>query len=91
MATENKHIVIFKNETITLTHHEIQGYWLYDKLEGMNLAMRAKTEHEAFAEAIKHYQKYYAEATKKLKDITKKVDDFVSQFVDDEDMRPENY
>jgi hypothetical protein len=86
-----KHIVIFKNDTITLTHHEIQKYWLYDKAAGMNLAMRAETEHEAFAEAIGYYQERLAQTKKELKDITKKVDSFLEQFRDDEDMRPENY
>jgi hypothetical protein len=91
MNTPIKHVVIFKNDTITLTHHEIQGYWLYDKTQGMNLAMRAKTEQDAFIQAIMYYQKSYSEATKKFKDITKKVDSFLEQFRDDEQMRPENY
>jgi glucuronate isomerase len=91
MATDNKHIVIFKNDTITLTHHEIQGYWLHDKTQGMNLSMRAKTEQEAFIQALTYYQKSYADATKKLKDITNKVDSFLDKFRDDEEMRPENY
>jgi len=91
MNTTNKHTLIFKNDTITLTYHEVQKYWLYDKIEGMNLAMRAKTEQEAFAEAITHYQKRLTETKKELKDINQKVNSFLDQFRDDEEMRPENY
>lgn len=53
--TTHKHQVIFKNETITLTEGN-NGFWLYDETRGMNLAMRAKTEREAWVEAISYYQ-----------------------------------
>ena len=91
MNATNKHTVIFKNDTIVLSYHEREKFWLYDKIAGMNLAMRAETEQEAFAEAITHYQKRLIETKKELKDITKKVDSFLEQFRDNEEMRPEHY
>ena len=51
------------------------GYWLYDYTRGMNLSMKAKTEADAFTEAITYYQK----RTKKLEDelkVLKNVKDY---------------
>ena len=43
-------------DTISLTEQK-DGFWLYDKTRGMNLAMRAETEQAAFLEALSYYQK----------------------------------
>jgi len=61
------------------------GFWLYDRTQGMNLSIRAKTPQDAFVEALTYYQRmlaYYQEAHGEL---TKKVDAFVSQFVLDDE------
>ncbi len=81
-----KHISIFKNETIDLTKPPSKDdFWLYDKTRGMNLAMSAKTEREAFIQALTYYQKRLTEVEKDLKDIETKVEKFVSNFIDNED------
>jgi len=58
------------------------GFWLYDKTRGMNLAMRAKTERDAFTEALYYYQKRLTEVEQAHRALTQKVDAFVDQFVD---------
>lgn len=48
--------------TETLSLSECQdGFWLYDKVVGMNLAMRAKDEREALTKALTYYQNRYTE------------------------------
>lgn len=61
------------------------GFWLYDWTRGMNLSMRAKTAQDAFVEALTYYQDRLKEVEGELKELTLKVDAFVSQFVPDED------
>jgi hypothetical protein len=81
-----KYISIFKNETISLTRHQSKDdFWLYDETRGMNIAMYAKTEREAFIQALTYYQKRLTKVEKDLKDIETKVEKFVSNFIDDED------
>lgn len=73
------HIVIFKNETITLSKHK-EDYWLYDKTRGMNLAMGTKTEQEAFISALTYYQKRLCEVEKMFNSLEDKVNNFVESF-----------
>jgi hypothetical protein len=61
------------------------GFWLYDKTRGMNLAMRAKTPQDAFVEALTYYQRRLQEVELAHKDLSAKVDAFVAQFTDDEE------
>lgn len=61
-----------------------QGFWLYDKTRGMNLAMRAKTETEAFVKALHYYQRRLIEVEQSYKGLSSKVDAFVAQFVEEE-------
>jgi hypothetical protein len=61
------------------------GFWLYDKTRGMNLSMKAKTERQAFVEALTYYQKQTAECEKALHDITEKVESFVELFTPPEE------
>lgn len=76
-----KHIIIFKNETITLTKDPNKDdFWLYDKTRGMNLAMNAKTEQEAFVLALTYYQKRLSEVEKEFNSLKDKVDSFVESF-----------
>lgn len=70
-------------ETVGLTECT-DGFWLYDKTRGMNLSMRAQTEQQAFLEALIYYQKRLIEVEKDHNELAKKVESFVSQFVDDE-------
>lgn len=70
-------------ETLTLSECT-DGFWLYDKTRGMNLSMRAKTPQDAFVECITYYQRRLAKVEGEHRELSAKVDAFVSQFVDDE-------
>jgi len=61
------------------------GWWLYDTTRGMNLSMRAKTEREAFTEALTYYQGRLGEVEKAYASLRSQVDSFVSQFKEEED------
>lgn len=79
---------IFKTETLQMTTHH-DGFWLYDKVLGMNLAMRAKTEREAFVEALEYYQRKLAESVDGLRCLTKKVRSFVQTMHDECEITPD--
>lgn len=82
----SKYNTLFKSETLTLSESTIgKGFWLWDETRGMNLAMRAKSEREAFTEAIYYYQKRLKQVEGEYKDLSTKVNMFVSQFVEEED------
>lgn len=71
-----------KNTTLVLTDSLTMseckdGYWLYDYTRGMNLSMRAKTQEDAFVEALTYYQK----KTKKVEDELKKLNVSISIFI----------
>lgn len=53
------------------------GLWLYDTTRGMNLSMRAKTETEAFVEALDYYQGRLAEVEKAHAELQGMVEKFV--------------
>lgn len=61
-----------------------QGYWIYDKTRGMNLAMGIPNKDDAFIEVIHYYQRMLAETECSLADLQDKVDSFVSQFIEGE-------
>lgn len=63
-----------------------RGFWLYDETRGMNLSMRAKTPQDAFVEALTYYQRRLAEVEAAHKSLTAKVDAFIAQFGDAEDV-----
>ena len=44
--------VVFENNLFQLSRNST-GYWIWSKLLKHNIAMRAKTEHDAYVEAIK--------------------------------------
>lgn len=79
------HELIFKNDNLTLTNHPTKGYWLYDRTRGMNLAMRAETEREAFVEALAYYHRRLPAVEAAHKELCKKVEVFVGQFIEDAD------
>ena len=75
---------IFKIDTPSL-HECTDGYYLYDYVVGMNIAMRAKTEQDAYIEALLYYQKRLSETKAMYKDLKDKVDGFLSQVIVDDD------
>lgn len=80
-----KHINSTKlTETLKLSECS-DGFWLYDKTRGMNLSMRAKTTQDAFVECISYYQKRLAEVENEHRELTAKVEAFVSQFMEGDD------
>jgi len=80
-----KHINSTKlTETLTLSECS-DGFWLYDNTRGMNLSMRAKTTQDAFVECITYYQERLAQVEGEQRELTAKVDAFVSQFVESDD------
>lgn len=73
-------------DTLAITECK-DGFWLYDKVRGMNLAMKADTEQAAFTKAIMYYQDRLPRKEKELKELQSKVKTFVNQFIDkDEDI-----
>lgn len=70
-------------DTLALTECR-DGFWLYDKTRGMNLAMRAATPEAAFVKALTYYQRRLAEVETEHASLGAKVEAFISQFVTDE-------
>lgn len=70
---------VFKNDTLSL-HECNDGYYLYDYVVGMNISMRAKTEQDAFIEALMYYQKRLAEVKVDYKVLNDKVQNFISEL-----------
>jgi len=71
-------------ETLGLT--VVKGrYWLYDKTRGMNLAMRAATEQEAFVKALTYYQDHLQQVEGELKALKNLVESFVDAVQGDEE------
>lgn len=54
-----------------------RGWWLWDETRGMNLAIRAETERDAFVEALEYYQSRLAQVEAEHKELSKRVDAFV--------------
>lgn len=78
--------VVKLSDTLSLCEYKSGGhlgFWLYDKTRGMNLAMRAKTDTDAFVEALTYYQNRLTTVEADHANLRKKVDSFVAQFVDD--------
>ena len=78
-----KYTTVFENDTINLSNGH-DGYWLYDETRSMNLSMKAKTEQEAFVETILYYQQRLIEIETAYKKIKNQVDNFVSQFTEND-------
>ena len=60
------------------------GWWLYDKVVGMNLGMRCKSPDDAFVDALTYYQKRLTVSEERYTNLSGKVEKFISQFVEDE-------
>lgn len=75
------------SKTLTLCEFESggsKGFWLYDKTRGMNLAMRAKTERDAFVEALEYYQERLTEVEAKHRFLKVQVDAFVTKVMEED-------
>lgn len=73
------------SDTLTLSECS-DGFWLYDKTRGMNLSMRAKTQTDAFVEAIKYYQERLKSVEASYFSLNKKVEEFVESVAGKEDI-----
>jgi hypothetical protein len=60
------------------------GFWLYDKTRGMNLAMHAESERNAFVHALHYYQTRLTQVEKEHAYLQAQVQAFVGQFVGDD-------
>lgn len=83
------------NESLTICecHRDSerpQGFWIYDKIAGMNLAMGNPDRDAAFVEVIEYYQKRLQSTTQALNCLQNRVDTFVAQFIDTNDCEGEN-
>ena len=73
--------------TDTLTISECKdGYWLYDKTRGMNLSMRAKTEQDAYVDAITYYQKRCVKIEEEKKKLYDSVNNFIESLSDNDEV-----
>lgn len=72
-------------DTLTISEDK-DGYWLYDKTRGMNLAMKAKTEQDAYIDAITYYQKRCAEVEHKKKKLYDSVNSFIESLSENDDI-----
>lgn len=75
---------VFKIDTLSL-HECTDGYYLYDYVVGMNISMRAKTEQDAYIEALLYYQRRLVEVKTDYKTLNAKVESFLCQFDRDDE------
>ena len=68
----------------TDSRHGSFGFWLWDDIRGMNLAMRAKTERAAFVKALLYYQNRLVKVEEERNTLSSKVNSFLSQFTDED-------
>lgn len=84
MANNKGNKRVYKFDTFSLTECK-DGFYLYDYIEGMNIAMYAKTEQEAHIKAIEYYQRTLKRIRAEHKALSDKVDHFLEQFKNDDD------
>lgn len=65
------------SDTLSLSECK-DGWWLYDKAAGMNLAMKAASERQAFIEALSYYQ----DRTQELSADSSKRQQFMESLYD---------
>lgn len=70
-------------DTIAITECA-NGWWLYDKTRGMNLAMRSKSERDAFVKALEYYQERLTYMDKVYHSLKCKVNNFVNVFAEED-------
>jgi hypothetical protein len=71
------------SDTLFLTEDTNGHFWMWDQTRGMNVAMRAKSEREAFVKALSYYQNRLTEVETEHATLNTKVQSFLSQFQDD--------
>lgn len=86
--SNNSNILIFKNNTLQLNQCR-DGFWLYDKTQKMNLAMRATGEREAFIEALEYYQKRLEELQTDHVRLRRELNRFVQILHEDHEITPD--
>lgn len=72
------------SETLTLTQYT-DGFWLYDRMRGCNLSMRAESEEDALLKALWYYQNRFSDLESEYKSLKSKVDNFIGSVVDSND------
>ena len=75
---------VFVVDTLSLTECK-DGYYLYDKTQGMNIAMRAKTEQDACIEGLLYYSKKLSKVELDYKILNSRVQDFLLSFPHDDE------
>ena len=75
--------LVIKTDTFSLSECT-EGFYLYDYIVKMNIAMYAKTEQEAFIKALNYYQRRLVEVKTMYEELDGKVESFLSQFMDEE-------
>lgn len=75
---------VFRLDTLVM-HECTDGYYLYDKVAGINISMGAKAERDAFIAGILHYQKYHTKLSQEYKELCNKVDSVLSILIVEED------
>lgn len=75
---------VFKIDTLSL-YECTDGYYLYDYVVEMNISMRAKTEQDAYIEALLYYQRRLVEVKTDYKTLNAKVESFLCQFDRDDE------
>jgi hypothetical protein len=79
-----KRELIFKTDKLSLSVDRKGKYWIYDYIVGMNLAMRAGTERDAFIEVLSYYHNRLPELIDSYKALSSKVEIFIDQFNEDD-------
>lgn len=67
---------VFRLDTLVM-HECTDGYYLYDNVAGINISMRAKTERDAFIEAIKYYQSITQKLVDENLSLNSKIDSII--------------
>lgn len=71
--------LVAKTDSVTITEYT-DGFWLWDATRGMNLSMRSKSPIDACIEALTYYQSLLTQVETKHRELSTRVDAFVSQF-----------
>ena len=83
ISTENLSDSLSISERHRSSEHPY-GFWLYDKVQGMNLAMGVKTKEAALIKAITYYQKSFIKLQAEYEEMRSHVENFVSKFVSED-------
>ena len=78
------------NETFSIaevprTSEHKQGFFIYDKYIGWNIAYVQPTKEGAFVQALEYYKRELISTRQELKELQAKVDSFLSQFAETEE------